>query len=152
MKLLTMPYVQTMYAGVQTMSLILPRRQFLIGGASSLIVAPTIVRASSLMDINRLGNRVIIGYRRKGDERGSWFQSSFNAFDSFKSDDFRMWTAYHSENEYRLVRRDDVVNGYYASSSKWYSERVLSAAREWYNACPYGQDLADEAMKNLHIV
>jgi hypothetical protein len=87
--------------------LIIPRRQLLIGAAASLIGGPSIVRASSLMQIDRLGNRLIVAWRYKYYPTDTPNPSVLN-LTNFTSDDFRVWAKYNDGNEYSLERRDNV--------------------------------------------
>ena len=108
--------------------IVLPRRSFLVGAASSLIVAPTIVRASSLMDINSMSNRVIVAWRRG--ESDVWYPSLINQLPFFNHRDYMAWVGSCDINEYKMMRRGDVTGKAYPTS-RFVFQRSLQRARDW---------------------
>lgn len=106
---------------VPSQALVMPRRKFLIGSGqlvASLFVAPSIIKASNLMHIDSLDNRLvpaffcsksdIATYRRKGTEGPGWCESLINLSD-YTDPMFEIWKSINSNLKYDLVRRGSLV-------------------------------------------
>lgn len=101
--------------------LIIPRRSFLkVAGSTvlaGLIEAPTIARATSLMDINTPMNRLVVGFRNKDRIEGEIHMSMLNAAAFLDKEKYEAWKENCYYNDYMLVRRAEVeVDDYFYSS------------------------------------
>ena len=95
--------------------LIIPRRKFLIGTATlmaNIFAGPAIVRASSLMDINSMQNRIVVAFKDVwSTERDTapWLLSLLNMGD-YTPELIDKWKRYGGGyNDYALMRRADVL-------------------------------------------
>lgn len=92
--------------------LILPRRSFIKGTGitiASLFVAPQIIRADSLMQINTLQNRLVVGFRPRRDTDTTLGMSMLNAAAFIDKEKYEAWKEACAYNEYSLVRRAEVT-------------------------------------------
>lgn len=129
-------------------SLIIPRRKFLIGTATlmaNVFVAPSIVRASSLMDINTLQNRLVVAFKRGSFD--PWCLSLLNLGDYNQNIITR--TRNYNGCNYSLMRRADVSIHYsdvYRDQikMKFHYERLMDSIDN-----PLTKGLPDYRLSNL---
>ncbi len=95
--------------------LIIPRRKLLIGTATlmaNIFAGPAIVRASSLMDINSMQNRLVVAFKDAwSTERDTapWLLSLLNMGD-YTPELIDKWKRYGGRrNDYALMRRANVL-------------------------------------------
>jgi hypothetical protein len=102
------------------------RRRTVLTGLGGLILtgaigAPVIARASSLMDINRLGNRLVVAYQGYWDH--IYNHSKFN-LTQLNSEDYIAWQYFHRNLKYSLQRRELIHHIPSAENLKWLKTQV----------------------------
>jgi len=115
------------------MSLILPRRNFLIGLAAG-IAAPCIIK-TGLMDINSLRNRLVVAFKYRGSSSINYQESLLNMKTFISSLDYEVWKYGHEGNEYSLQRREITIPNHYLRipDTKWSLKRTIAIITQDYN-------------------